>query len=131
MPLIHMKFITREYVRENPKYLFVFGDTFKRDGSGGQACAMRGEPNAVGIPTKTDSQSHSFLCDSDVDRWRREVYPAIDYVTNEAANGRTIVLPEDGIGTDLAHAAPEIFKELTLLMDTVSAVAETAMTKEE
>ncbi|KKL05458.1 hypothetical protein LCGC14_2605850, partial [marine sediment metagenome] len=44
--------ITRQMLRDEPDTLFVFGDNMQRRGLGGQAFAMRGEPNAVGIPTK-------------------------------------------------------------------------------
>lgn len=47
-----MQFITREYVRANRDKLFLFGDNLERRGLGGQAAAMRDEPNAIGIPTK-------------------------------------------------------------------------------
>ena len=47
-----IRFITREYVRANPDKIFLFGDNLEQRGLGGQAAAMRGEPNAVGIPTK-------------------------------------------------------------------------------
>ena len=44
--------ITRADLRANPDTLYVFGDNMRRRGMGGQAAEMRGEPNAVGIPTK-------------------------------------------------------------------------------
>ena len=47
-----MRNISRAYVRANRDKLFLFGDNLERRGFGGQAAAMRGEPNAVGIPTK-------------------------------------------------------------------------------
>lgn len=47
-----MRHISRAYVRANRDKLFLFGDNLERRGFGGQAAAMRAEPNAVGIPTK-------------------------------------------------------------------------------
>ena len=47
-----MAWITREIVQANPDKIFLFGDNLLRVGLGGQAGATRGEPNAVGIPTK-------------------------------------------------------------------------------
>ena len=52
MPVIFMSSITREFVRNHPDFIFVFGDNLAKKGLGGQAREMRGEPNAVGIATK-------------------------------------------------------------------------------
>ena len=48
--------------------VFVFGDNMERCGFGGQAAAMRGEPNAVGVPTKwaPGSAPADFFCDDDL-----------------------------------------------------------------
>lgn len=43
--------ITKEYLRANPKHIFVFGDNLLRKGYGG-AAALRDEPNAYGFITK-------------------------------------------------------------------------------
>lgn len=48
----YRKYITRKQLQKEPEKLFVFGDNLIRRGFGGQAKEMRGEPNAVGIPTK-------------------------------------------------------------------------------
>jgi len=50
--IITMDVITRDYVKDNPDMVFIFGDNDERDGMGGQAGEMRGERNAIGIPTK-------------------------------------------------------------------------------
>jgi len=44
-------FITREYLRENPDHVFVFGDNKLRTGKGG-AASLRDEPNTYGFITK-------------------------------------------------------------------------------
>jgi hypothetical protein len=44
---------TRATARRYTDALFAFGDNLARTGRGGQAAALRGEPNAVGIPTTT------------------------------------------------------------------------------
>ncbi len=44
--------ITRRMLKDEPNTLFIFGDNIVKKGYGGQAAVMRGEPNAVGIPTK-------------------------------------------------------------------------------
>jgi hypothetical protein len=43
--------ITREYLRANPKHIFVFGDNIRRIGKGG-AASLRDEPNTYGFITK-------------------------------------------------------------------------------
>ncbi len=48
----YVKYITRTIVQENPDILYVFGDNMTGTGYGGQAAQMRGEVNAVGVPTK-------------------------------------------------------------------------------
>ena len=52
MPVVKQKWITRDDLKRNPEHLFAFGDNMARRGLGGQAKEMRGEPNAVGVPTK-------------------------------------------------------------------------------
>lgn len=52
MSFRYVKYITRQMMRAEPTTLFVFGDNLAQVGYGGQAKEMRGEPNAVGIPTK-------------------------------------------------------------------------------
>lgn len=60
-------FIHREDLQGEPETLFVFGDNMMRKGLGGQAAAMRGEPNAVGIPTKElpSMANNAFLSEAD------------------------------------------------------------------
>jgi hypothetical protein len=62
--------ITRQRVRENLDTIFIFGDNLQEKGFGGQAREMRGEPNAIGIPTKNapDLRESSFFSDQDFDR---------------------------------------------------------------
>ena len=45
--------ITREFLRDNPNIIFVFGDNEGRVGYGG-AAALRDEPNTYGFITKKD-----------------------------------------------------------------------------
>ena len=51
MPVKYLDWITREHLRASPEARFVFGDNRERWGMGGQAGAMRGEPNAIGVAT--------------------------------------------------------------------------------
>jgi hypothetical protein len=50
--IIKWKRIYREDLRNNPDFMFLFGDNLQRTGLGGQAKEMRGEFNAIGIATK-------------------------------------------------------------------------------
>ena len=98
-----------------PTSLFVFGDNAQRRGLGGQAKEMRGEHNAVGIPTKHSPSMHqgSFFIDSDLDYFieiSRSDFKRLFYHTNY---GGTVVWPLDNIGTGLARLperAPKIFQ---------------------
>ncbi len=91
----------------------------QRKGRKGQAAEMRGEPNAVGIPTKWLPATTEDAYFSD-DAWRsHEVKSAIEdaFKKLEAhlASGRDIILPADGIGTGLAELstrAPRLFARL-------------------
>ena len=113
--------ITRAMLRAEPEKLFVFGDNMHRKGYGGQAKEMRGEPNAVGIPTKVHPTMYegSFFTDSDLSVFVDRVVP--DYL-RLARHPGIIVWPTAGIGSGLAQLkkrAPKIwhwieFARLTL-----------------
>jgi hypothetical protein len=85
--------------------LFVFGDNIQGKGYGGQAGAMRGEPNAVGIPTKwfPGMDAADYFTDADFPK----VGPAIDaaFAQLEAHldRGGKVVVPKAGVGTGLAQ----------------------------
>jgi hypothetical protein len=102
-------------LQENPDTLFVFGDNMAEKGLGGQAKEMRGEPNAVGIPTKNypGMGEFDFFEDGDFDRAKIRIDAAFAFlVTNKTINNREIVWPADGIGTglaDLENKAPKIW----------------------
>jgi hypothetical protein len=108
-----IELITRKMVQQNPNKLFLFGDNLERVGMGGQAAAMRGEPNAVGIPTKKrpDNFKGAFFTDD-------------EFISNACAisvsllrveDAEHIVIPKAGLGTglaDLENRAPLTFKFL-------------------
>lgn len=109
------KYITRQMLRSEPTTLFVFGDNMVHRGLGGQAKEMRGEPNAVGIPTKLLPGMHNtdFFRDEDYERAKTKIDAAFVRLFAHAANGGEIVWPKDGIGTGLAELptrAPKIWK---------------------
>lgn len=113
MPLVYMKHITRKKMKEHPEMLFVFGDNIHRRGFGGQAKEMRGELNAVGLPTKRtpEHNDEAYLRDDMLSIIMATSASDVGRLVNHLVNGGTVVWPEDGIGTglaDLANRAPTI-----------------------
>jgi hypothetical protein len=109
MPLIRRKFITRQHLRANRDILFVFGDNLARKGYAGQADEMRGEPNAVGLPTKRNPWH--YLRDFELEEIIENTEPERNKLIQHLATGGTVVWPADGIGTGLARLrehAPKI-----------------------
>lgn len=113
-----IRFITREYVRENRDKLFLFGDNLERRGFGGQAAAMRGEPNAVGIPTKKSPsyRDDAFFSDEEFEQNKASMDAAFAEIMNAVTDSiRVIVIPSDGLGTgraQLERRAPRTFAYL-------------------
>jgi hypothetical protein len=125
MPIETQKWIKRQDLRNNRDKLYIFGDNLSRVGYGGQAKEMRGEPNAVGIPTK----AHPGLYLSDAaDLPRLAICLRQHFADLIAAlyQGKTIVLPADGIGTglaDLQNQAPACWYLLQAHLIALYAVA--------
>lgn len=113
-----IKFITREYVRENRDKLFLFGDNLERRGFGGQAAAMRGEPNAIGIPTKMSPsyRDDAFFSDEEFEQNKVPIDAAFAEIMNAVTDSiRVIVIPSGGLGTgraQLERRAPRTFAYL-------------------
>ncbi len=113
-----IKFITREYVRSNLDKLFLFGDNLERKGFGGQAAAMRGEPNAIGIPTKKSPNlaKTAFFTDEEFELNKAAIDEAFARVLTAFKDAnQVIVIPADGIGTGRAQLdkrAPQTFAYL-------------------
>ncbi len=110
-----MAWITREIVQANPDKIFLFGDNLQRVGMGGQAGAMRGEPNAVGIPTKKtpSGDEAAFFNDDEVVENCEAIEEALQQLSWIATD--TVVIPADGLGTGLAELdkrAPQTFAYL-------------------
>ncbi len=113
--IIYMQIITRQSVQENKDKIYVFGDNFARKGYGGQAKAMRGESNAIGIATKKSPKK--YLTDNDFDEFKKEVDLKVGLLRDHKLAGKDIVFPLDGIGTGLAklkEKAPRCFEYLYL-----------------
>lgn len=114
--VIRQKFIKRANLRENPETYYLFGDNIRRSGFGGQAAAMRGEPNAIGIPTKwaPHNGESAFFRDDD-NEMNPIIYQAISIAFKVAErvlmSGHNVVIPAYGLGTgrgQLATHAPKI-----------------------
>lgn len=92
--------IYRTDLLANPNTLYVFGDNLARYGMGGQAKEMRGEPNAIGIPTKVSPRM--YMSDDYIEKATEELDKAINRLAEHLKNGGKVVFPADGIGTGLA-----------------------------
>ena len=112
------QFITREYVRANRDKLLLFGDKLERRGFGGQAAAMRGEPNAIGIPTKKSPsyRDDAFFSDDEFEQNKASIDAAFAEIMRAITDSiRVIVIPSDGLGTgraQLERRAPRTFAHL-------------------
>lgn len=104
---------------ENPDKFFVFGDNARLSGYGGQARAMRGEENAIGIVTKlapvmTDK---AFFSDEDFDVFLRINAAPFTFIETILKRGATVYVSKAGIGTGLAQLetrAPTIYRWLVM-----------------
>lgn len=102
MPVLFQKMVDREDLRRNPKVLYVFGDNVQRVGLGGQARAMRGERNAVGVATKYSPQ-HCFGEDpAEVEAQNKVIDKDMKPLFAKVKAGGVVIWPTDGIGTGLA-----------------------------
>jgi len=117
----HVRFITRDYVRANPDKTFLFGDNLEQRGYGGQAAAMRAEPNAVGIPTKKKPSMgpDAFFTDAEFEQNKAAIDRAFATIAITDST-RVIVIPSDGLGTGRAQMqkrAPKTFAYLQKRLD--------------
>ena len=102
--IIFVDWITRAMVQSKPEARFVFGDNLHRVGLGGQAGAMRGEPNALGVATKRSP----VVCDADYFAYsdadaRAAIDGDIEQIVIALAEGRTVYVLFDGLGTGLSE----------------------------
>ena len=113
-----MKTITRTYIRSNPNKLFLFGDNLERKGFGGQAAAMRGEPNTIGVPTKKKPSyfPDAYFTDAEFEQNKFAIDLAFVTLTKAISDSITaIVIPTHGLGTgrgQLKQKAPRTFAYL-------------------
>jgi hypothetical protein len=112
-PVIYVPWITRQLVRASPEDIFVYGDNVQREGYGGQAKEMRGEPNAIGVATKRRpySKKEDYFSDNSTDDLFA-VWFDLSRVINEWKSGKQIKAPTNGLGTERAELktrAPFLF----------------------
>lgn len=105
MPIVYQDRILRHHLRANPNHYFVFGDNFQHRGYGGQAREMRGEPNAIGLPTKNSPYKTkiAFFSDKDYDYITAKLEPIFAQIEKHLKDGKFVILPSAGLGTGLAE----------------------------
>lgn len=107
------KYITRNDLVSNRDKIYLFGDNLEKTGLGGQAKEMRGEINAIGIPTKKrpSMSDDSFMNDDEYESNVKAISDAFEKIPQEVS----IIVPKDGIGTGLAklkEKAPRTYEYL-------------------
>ncbi|MBK7804129.1 MAG: hypothetical protein IPJ55_15990 [Chloracidobacterium sp.] len=93
------KWVTRTFVREHRDHIFLFGDNLVRRGLGGQASAMRGEPNVVGIPTKKlpSNNENAFFTDAELAQNKAAISQAFEHLTRKSTGpDRSSSFPQMG-----------------------------------
>lgn len=117
MPLIYQDHILRSDLQANPERFYVFGDNVQSYGRLGQAAEMRGELNAIGIPTKwfPKMTPKAFFWDHQ----RPEILPILEpvyaHIIGLLEAGSTVVWPSAGIGSGLSRLptyAPNLWAEM-------------------
>lgn len=126
-------FITRASMKARPGTLFIFGDNMARAGFGGQAKEMRGEPNAVGIPTKKAPRrdDSAYFTDADFNSAVKAITPEIERLKTHISSGGDIVYPAAGIGTDRAELPQRAPKIHAYIQEQIAHVAAMAGTREQ
>jgi hypothetical protein len=117
MPVIFQKMVDREDLVRNRDLgvLYVFGDNVQRVGFGGQARAMRGEKNAVGVATKYSPRDCFGEDPAQVEAQNRIIDEDMKPLFAHVKTGGIVVWPADGIGTglaDLPNKSPSSFAYL-------------------
>lgn len=103
--IITAKRYTRAEIQAHPDRLYVFGDNVSTLGRGGQARECRGEPNAIGIPTKWHPMmdEQSFFTDDALSKVAPRIKAEFRTLDAHLDAGKDVVWPADGIGTGLAQ----------------------------
>lgn len=114
--IIYCKFWTVKTLEKNRNTLYVFGDNDIREGMGGQAI-IRGQKNAVGVPTKKSPNLTDYYTDKEYYDNKVKIKSAVKKVYKKFKNDKYkyLCLPEDGLGTGLAKMpdkCPRTYKYL-------------------
>ena len=122
--------IRRSDVRQNRDKIYVFGDNDQRKGLGGQARAMRGEKNAIGVRTKKapNNNSGSFYTDAEFAENKKKIDEDFNKVLKAVRAGKTIVIPADGLGTGRARLGPKTLAYINEWINRITAEAGEATT---
>jgi hypothetical protein len=124
--VVTMKWISRSFVRKHRDRIFLFGDNLTRRGFGGQAAAMRGEPNTIGIPTKKfpSNSEEAFFIDEELEQNKAAIDHSFDRLSRMSSPAeQTVVVPADGLGTgraQLVSRAPLTFAYLQMRLRDLS-----------
>jgi len=120
----YVDYIERKDLVNNRDKVFIFGDNDEKSGYGGQAKEMRGEPNAIGIPTKKSPNNtpESYYTDAEFEENKAKINYAINKIINEIVSGKTIVIPKNGLGTGLADLKNKAPKTNQFLQSTIKAL---------
>jgi hypothetical protein len=124
MPVIYQKIIKREDLKANPSVLYLFGDNEVRQGFGGQAKEMRGEPNAVGVATKRfpNMDENAFWSDDNYKSNTAIILHDLFKARRHLSAGGLVVIPLDGLGTgasQMPQRCPDTFKYLREQLSTL------------
>jgi hypothetical protein len=119
VPIVFQERITREEVRTHRDRVYVFGDNLEKRGLGGLARECRGEPNAIGVPTKREPSMApgAFFTKSEEDyyAWVKAARPSWELIVQAIRERKTVVFPKAGLGTGLAELpkrAPRIARTI-------------------
>ena len=103
-------------VKNQPNYIFVYGDNDLRRGKGGQAI-IRDLPNTIGLRTKRmpSLSDNAFYTDQEFSQNKIKIDEDIAKIKDCLQNGKIVVFSQGGYGTGLAkldQKAPQTFQYL-------------------
>ena len=112
--IILQRRIYRQEVARNKWATYVYGDNDLREGYGGQAAAMRGLPNTIGIRTKKAPgvKPEDYYTDDEFEANKAKIQEDLDTLSSALLAGKLIIMPWDGVGTGRAFLrtkAPKTF----------------------
>jgi len=127
MPVIYQGYISRQDLKRNPEVLYLFGDNDARHGMGGQAKEMRGEPNAVGVRTKSKPSrvENAFWSDDGIELHAASILEDLEPVVEHLENGGIVVIPMNGLGTgysEMAKRCPKTLQYLQVALEELATI---------